>query len=80
MRPLRGLFRCFVLDFDSLAGDLVAELRNRHIELDLHDQYIPSLSHRTHKKGAIEKEQVGSQGHHQETTQSGLYPGSTHQP
>jgi len=43
MRPLRGLARYFVLDFDSLAADLVAELRNRHIGLDLLDQYISSL-------------------------------------
>ena len=80
MRPLQVLARCFVLDFDSLAAVLVAELRNRHIGLDLLDQYIPSLSHGTHKKGAIEKEQVGSQGHHQETKQFELYPGSAHQP
>jgi hypothetical protein len=40
MTPLQVLARCFVLDFDSLAGDLVVELRNRHIELDLLDQNI----------------------------------------
>jgi hypothetical protein len=40
MRLLQVLARCFVLDFDSLAEDLVAGLRNRHIALDLHDQYI----------------------------------------
>ena len=79
MKPLLGLFRYFVLDFDSLVGDLVAELRNRHIGLDLHDQYISSLSHGTHMKGAIEKERVDSQGHRQETKQFGLYLGSTHQ-
>jgi hypothetical protein len=40
MRPPQVLARCFVLDFDSLAEDLVAGLRNRRIELDLLDQYI----------------------------------------
>jgi hypothetical protein len=39
MRPLLALSRYFVLDFDSLAEDLVVELRNRHIALGLHDQY-----------------------------------------
>jgi hypothetical protein len=79
MTPLQVLARYFVLDFDSLAGDLDVELRNRHIELDLHDQTIPSRFNETHRKGAIGKEQVDSQGHHQETKQFELYPGSTHQ-
>jgi hypothetical protein len=80
MKPPQVLAQCFVLDFDSLAGDLVAELRNRHIELDLHDQTIPSRCNETHRKGAIEKEQVDSQGHHRETKQFELYPGSVDQP
>jgi hypothetical protein len=80
MRPLLVLAQYFVLDFDSLAEDLVVELRNRHIELDLILQLFHQLSSQTYKKGAIGREQVGSQEHHQETKRYGLYPGSANQP
>jgi hypothetical protein len=51
MRLLQVPARCFVLDFDSLAEDLVAELRNRHIELDLLDQHFTLLFRRNSQDG-----------------------------
>ena len=51
MRPPQVLAQCFVLDFDSLAEDLVAGLRNRRIALDLLDQHFPLLFRRNSQEG-----------------------------
>jgi len=77
MRLLRELAQCSFLDFDSLAADPVAELRIRHIALDLPSAQVTIAV--THKRGAIEKERVDFQGHHQETRRSGPCLDSTHQ-